>query len=138
MAPGAPMNVSPFAGMIWPNWPVPRVCLPGANQYVVWGWIVQLWARTPSLLSPAGMTTAPLGGDEGPPPRIALLPHTRTGGGRSAAGDPGPAAEEAGPGAVAAGPEERSDVSASQARPATPAARATSTQPMGHLRSWRG
>ena len=54
--------------------------MPGANQYVVSGLMVQSCARTLPLSSPAGMTTAPFGGDEGPRPRIALLPHTRTGG----------------------------------------------------------
>src|SRR4030088_1041767 len=90
MAPGAPMNVSPSAGMIWVNWPVPRVCLPGANQYVVCGCMVQLWARAVPLSSPDAIMIAPFGGDGGPPPRIALLPHTRTG------GDAGPAATDEG------------------------------------------
>src|SRR5579875_4205497 len=93
MAPGAPMNVSPFEGMIWLYRPAPRVCLPGANQSVVFGLIVQECARTVPLSSPAGMMTAPLGGDAGPPPRIALLPHTRTGGYVGPLGA-GPAAEE--------------------------------------------
>src|SRR5262245_56663873 len=86
MAPGAPMKVSPAAGMIWLNWPPPRVCLPGANQYVLCGSMVQLWASAVPLSSPARITTAPLGGDEGPPPRIALLPHTCPGAGTEAGG----------------------------------------------------
>src|SRR5262245_33348270 len=98
--------------------------------------MVQLCARTLSLLSPAGITTAPLGGDGGPPPRIASLPHTRTG------GDAGPAAEDPWPTAEDAGPRagECSRVSVSQVRPArsvTPAMmQATSAQPAGHRRTW--
>src|SRR5690242_4557757 len=98
--------------------------------------MVQLCARAVLVSSPARITTAPLGGDEGPPPRTALLPHIRTG------GEVGLAAENAGGPAGAAGrgtAEESSNVSASQASPATvAAATAASTQPTGHLRNWRG
>ena len=142
------MNVSPSAGMIWPYWPLPRVCVPGANQYVVSGLIVQLCAIAVPVSSPAGIITALWGGDGGPPPRIELLPHTRTGGdagpapadaGPAAAA--GPAAEDAGPAAEDAGPgaAECSDVNTSQVRPASPAAKhTTSSQPMGHLDSRPG
>jgi hypothetical protein len=81
--------------------------------------------------------TAPFGGAEGPPPRIALLPHTRIGGDAGpAATDEGTIGKDAGPGRKDAGPEECGGASASQARPATPAAKqARSVQPMGHLRA---
>ena len=82
-----------------------------------------------------GITTAPLGGDEGPPPRIPSLPHTRTG------GDVGPLAEDAGSTADDVGPtgDDCSRVNVSQVSPAraiTPAVmQATSAQPAGHRRA---
>src|SRR5215469_8745277 len=76
--------------------------------------MVQLCASTVPLSSPAGMVTAPLGGAEGPPPRIAWLPHTRAGGDAGlAVGGAGPAPDDAGP--VGA---ERSNPSVSAVRPA--------------------
>ena len=93
--------------------------------------MVQLCARTVPLSSPAGITTALLGGDEGPSPRISLLPQIRAGGDAGLA-----AAYLGGPtGDAGAAAEERSNGSASQASPALPAAKATSVQPVGHLRS---
>ena len=98
-----------------------------------------------SLSSPAGMTTAPAGGDAGPPPRMAELPQTRTGGDVGPpvkAGPPRavpPAAEDA-PAAGDAEPVsgECPRASPSQVRPAsttTPAVtQATSPQPEGSQR----
>src|SRR3981081_4267536 len=79
--------------------------------------------------------TAPFGGDAGPPPRTALLPHTRTGGDAGPApSDEGRVRKDAGPGREDAGSEE-CGASVSQARPMTTAARqARRIQPMGHLR----
>jgi hypothetical protein len=57
------MNVSPWAGWIWPNSLVPRVCVPGANQKVVFAFR----PLSPKLeLSPAATVIAPAGADEGP------------------------------------------------------------------------
>src|SRR5215468_4164370 len=83
--------------------------------------MVQLCAIAVPLLLPAGMTVAPLGGDERPCPRMAALRHTRTGGagGPAAAERGGSREEEEGGSGVTV--EGCSDGSASQARPATPA-----------------
>jgi hypothetical protein len=100
-----PTNVSPFAGMISLSSPVPRVCMPGANQYVESGRMAQPRSMAVPLSSPAGIVTAPLGGEEGPPARIVSLPHIRTG------RDSGVAAGKAG------APEECINASTYEVRP---------------------
>src|SRR5579871_4499915 len=61
------MNTSPSAAMICPYGLAPNVCVPPANQYVVFA------AGINDELSPAGTVTAPFGGVAGPV-KIALLP----------------------------------------------------------------
>ena len=58
------MKVSPSRGWIWGNSPLPSVCSPGANQYVVFGSRLKLASKSSSF--PAGTVTAPAGGEDGP------------------------------------------------------------------------
>jgi hypothetical protein len=85
------MNVSPCWGWICENSPVPSVCTPGANQYVVLGLRVE--SAKPALL-PAGTVTAPAGAEDGPFSRAELpqiwaggLPGAVPGGGGGAGED---------------------------------------------------
>ena len=71
------MKVSPSRGWIWENSPLPSVCTPGANQYVVFGSRLKLASKPES--SPAGTVTAPAGGEDGPF-SIAELPQIWAGG----------------------------------------------------------
>ena len=103
-APGAPMNVSPCWGWICENSPVPSVCVPGANQYVVFGLRDE---SAKSALLPAGTVTAPAGAEDGPF-SIAELPQICAGGSPGAEpGGGGGVGEDVpvgvGPGVVGAG-----------------------------------
>jgi hypothetical protein len=71
------MKVSPARGWIWANSPLPSVCTPGANQYVVFGLRSKLASKSESF--PAGTVTAPAGGEDGPF-SIAELPQIWAGG----------------------------------------------------------
>src|SRR5580704_19640228 len=98
--------------------------------------MVQLCARTVPLSSPARITIAPLGGDEGPCPRTVLSSHMRTGGDAGLVADSvGPTAGDAGPVGAEPAAEGRSNASARPAKPAIPAAiQAVSVHPTRHLR----
>jgi hypothetical protein len=72
-APGAPTKVLLSAGAIWLNAPVPKVCVPGANQNVL-----PAWLKLTAELSPAATVMAPTGAVAGPA-SSAELPHTVVG-----------------------------------------------------------
>src|SRR6516225_5036673 len=95
--------------------------------------MVQLCAIAVALSSPAGMTVAPLGGDEEPCLRIAALPHTWTGGAAGPAAEKWDGSRVEGDSGLAV--DERSDVSAIQVRLTTPAMKQVITaQPTALLR----